>query len=94
MKVTHVELLERCITPTGRCRGKMCVHGDGGESIRVECDIPYFGIGGMAAINSALAQDAMRQLRRLPEFRRNPPQEAEFAMPKWRKKRVVQISAR
>lgn len=92
MQVIRLELVSREILRNGRCFGRVRLIGDGGESILVDCNVPF---GGMArlSVNGALAQDAMRQLRRMPEFRCDPPELAEFALPAPRKRRVLALSA-
>ncbi|MDC0738036.1 hypothetical protein N6L24_07080 [Cognatishimia sp. SS12] len=93
MKITRTELLERYFTDDGRCHGKLRLHGDGGESIELACNVPGHLLGGSAALNKALAQDALRQLARMPEFRRAPcPTAADFALPKGRKQRRLRLS--
>ncbi len=92
MQVNHVELLEWHLTPEGRCHGKVRMHGDGGETFVLDCDVPCAGNVGRRALNGALAQDAGRQLRQMPEYRKDPPQAAEHAMPQPRKRRRLQLS--
>ena len=82
MKVIRVDLLEREITPDGRCVGKARVCLETGASIILDCTIPYSGVGGMAGLNGSFAREALRQLRRLPEYSEVDLQIAKHAMPR------------
>ena len=82
MKVFRVDLLEREITPDNRCVGKVRICLDTGASIVLDCSIPYRGVGGTAGLNGSFAQEALRQLRRLPEYSETELQIAKHAMPR------------
>lgn len=82
MKVVRVDLLEREITPCGRCVGKARIALASGENIVVDCEIAYNGVGGLTGLNSCFAQEALRQFRRLPEFAGTPLEIAKHAMPR------------
>lgn len=68
MKVVRVDLLEREITPKGRCLGKARVCLSDGTRVVVDCDMAYSGVGGLHGLNRQFAQEAIRQLRRLPDY--------------------------
>lgn len=82
MKVVRVDLLEREITPGGRCKGKARVCLAHGPAVIVDCDMPYSGVGGLHGLNAQFAQEAIRQLRRLPEFAKTPLDIDKHAMPR------------
>lgn len=82
MKVVRVDLIEREITASGRCIGKARICLASGENVVVDCDIPFSGVGGLNGLNGFFAQEAVRQLCRLPEFAGVPVEIAKHAMPR------------
>ena len=82
MKVVRVDLLEREITPCGRCIGKARICLSTGENIVVDCAFPFTGVGGLHGLNSIFARAAIRQLKRLPEFAGTSLEIAKHAMPR------------
>jgi len=81
MKVDSIEILRKDITDNGLCHGILCLHGDLGERIQVHCAVPARGLAALNGINAALAREALRQVRRMPECRRSQLEVAERAMP-------------
>ena len=81
MQVTHTELQSWHLTANGQCRGMILLHGDDGARFQVQCEVPRTADMGRSALNAALAQEAMRQLCSLPEFRNAPPKLAPHAIP-------------
>lgn len=81
MQVTHTELQSWHLTAAGQCRGMILLHGDDGARFQMKCEVPRDKHMGRSALNAALAQEALRQLRSLPEFRSDPPSLAPHAIP-------------
>lgn len=82
MKVVRVDLLERELTPCGRCRGVARVSMSTGENIVVNCDFEFNGVGGLNGLNGFFAEAAVQQVRRLPEFSNVPLEISKHAMPR------------
>ena len=92
MKIIHIELLSQTRSKAGDCIGKLRVHGTLGERIELMCRVPMVGRRQDKAVHAALAQDALRQIRRLPEFRRRSLQVAPNAMPRAPMRRIIRLS--
>lgn len=93
MKIICMELLSRERRSDGTIIGELCLHGNGGERIQIQCAIKRQGLMSKRAGNGALALEALRQLRRMPEFRRAPLSVSLHAMPKAPTRRRVRLMA-
>ena len=93
MEVTRMELLSRKTRQDGVIEGKVLMHGTRGESIQIQCIVRPNRIASKARLNGALANEAIRQLGRMPEFRgRNPIAVSRFGMPKTGARRVINLA--
>lgn len=92
MEVTRMELLSRKTRPDGVIEGKVLMHGTLGESIQIQCEVPPSLLASKGRVNGALANEAIRQLGRMPEFRgRTAIAVSRFGMPKTGARRVINL---
>lgn len=93
MEVKRMELLSKETRPDGVVEGKVRVHGTNGESIQILCELRRERLMRMKPINSALAAEALRQLRRMPEYRRTRITISKFGLPRRQLHRVITLLA-
>lgn len=89
MKITYVELLRLEHSDGSGCTADICLHGNGGERIQMQCSVSK---PSGPALNGLLAREAVRQLNRMPEFRRQAAAVSERAMPKLKARRVIRLT--
>lgn len=92
MEVKRMELLSKETRPDGVVEGKIRVIGSGGENIQLLCELRRERLF-YRPTNSALAAEAIRQLRRMPEFRRTRITISKFGLPKQQLHRVITLMA-
>lgn len=92
MEVKRMELLSKETRPDGVVEGKIRVIGSGGENIQLLCELRRERLL-YRPTNSALAAEAIRQLRRMPEFRRTRITISKFGLPKQQLHRVITLMA-
>jgi hypothetical protein len=68
------------------------MHGDQGERIVIQCNIDAHSAMSRRALNGALAQDALRQLKRMPELRKHTVGVAQRAMPRGPRQRTIRLT--
>lgn len=91
MIITKVELLARRTLANGVCQGDLRLIGDGNEVFYMRCKLhPQEML--LNGSNAALASDALRQIKRLPEYRLAEVSVSPIAIPKQRKRRVIALA--
>lgn len=92
MHVTSVTLLSRKTRPEGRICALLGLNGDRGEHVQILCEVRTDILRSHRAENAALAEDALRQLRRMPEYRLAEVSVAKFAMPQPPQRRALHLA--
>lgn len=93
MEITHTELLSRKTRADGVVEGKILFHGANGENIQIRCEVRKEWMREIKLVNGALAEDGLRQLRLMPEYRRTRISISEFGLPRPQLNRVITLMA-
>ncbi len=93
MEVKRMELLSKETRSDGVVEGTIRIHGSDGEDIQIVCVLRWKSLITHRSINSALAAEALRQLRRVPEFRRTGITISKFGLPRQQPRRVITLTA-
>jgi|GEM_PF-3905584 len=91
MKIIHVELLSQSILTNHTCTGSVCVHGSAGERVQIQYSIPFAKGLSRRHANAAIARDAIRQIKRMPEHRTGKLIIEEYAAPQKPLQRVIRL---
>lgn len=91
MKIVHVELISQNFTSDGYCEGSMCVRGAEGELIHLLSRVKMPLRENRHEVNAMLAQDAIRQVKRMPEYRKGGVKVDKHAMPRLRRRRIIRL---
>ncbi|MFY0595459.1 MAG: hypothetical protein JXQ85_03405 [Cognatishimia sp.] len=91
MKIIHVELLSQSMLPDRTCTGSVCVHGTAGERVQIQYSISLSKGLSRRHANAAIARDAIRQIKRMPEHRTGKLIIEEHALPQKPPQRVIRL---
>lgn len=81
MKIIRVDVVEREITKDDRCKGKVRICLAGGKNLLLDCVVPFSGVGGLNGLNGTFAFEAVKQMRRLPEYAKAPIEIEKHVVP-------------